>query len=133
MPRKRPAQLRADSAARLHIATATGPIPITRISNLPGLSTHGRVVIARLENTRLRRGQVGEAIDHWERFVRDPAHRLYDPRYEGCGIWECCPPMLEVRAILHVVERSLPQRDARRLQARLDALDDYWRLRAPDR
>ncbi|WP_132189669.1 MULTISPECIES: hypothetical protein [Kribbella] len=28
------------------------------------------------------------------------AHRLYDPGYEGCGFWECCPPWYEVRAIL---------------------------------
>jgi hypothetical protein len=47
----------------------------------PGLSPLGRVVIARLEHTRLWPGQVREAIEHWERFVRDPAHRLYDPRY----------------------------------------------------
>lgn len=127
MPRRRPAQLREDSAARLHITKAS----VTSVSNLPGLSPLGRVVIARLENTRLRPGQVGEAIDHWERFVRDPAHRLYDLGYEGCGIWECCPPMLEVRAILHTVERSLPRRDARRLRARLDGLDDCWRSRAP--
>jgi hypothetical protein len=50
-------------------------------SNLPGLSPHGRLVIARLENTRLQPGQVLETIRHWERLVRDPAHRLYDPRF----------------------------------------------------
>ncbi|MEU4287001.1 hypothetical protein AB0E63_02165 [Kribbella sp. NPDC026596] len=112
--------------------TKTTGLPTTsRISNLPGLSPHGRVVIARLENTRLQPGQVREAIDHWERFVRDPAHRLYDPRYEGCGIWECCPPVLEVRAILHVVEGNLPRRDARRLRARLDVLDECWRHTPP--
>ncbi|WP_460660627.1 hypothetical protein [Kribbella swartbergensis] len=105
----------------------TGRSTITQISNLPGLSPHGRVVIAQLENTRLRPGQVAEAIDCWERFVRDPAHRLYDPRYEGCGIWECCPRMLEVHAILRIVERKLPRRDARRLRARLDQLNDMWR------
>jgi hypothetical protein len=129
MPRRRPAEVRADSAARLRVTRAAGQGTIVEISNLPGLSPFGRVVIARLENTRLRPGQVAEAIDHWERFVRDPAHRLYDPRYEGCGIWGCCPPMLEVHAILRIVERNLPRRDARRLRARLDSLNDMWRWR----
>ena len=109
----------------------TGRTTITRISDLPGLSLHGRLVIARLENTRLQTGQVLEAIRHWERFVRDPAHRLYDPRYTGCGIWECCPPMVEVRAILHIVVHNLPRRDSRRLQAQLDRINECWRWRPP--
>lgn len=109
----------------------TGRTTISHISNLPGLSPLGRMVIARLENTRLQPGQVREAIEHWERFVRNPAHRLFDLEYEGCGIWECCPPMLQVQAILHTVVRSLPRRDARRLQAWLDRLNECWRWRPP--
>jgi hypothetical protein len=84
-----------------------------------------------LPNQHVSRAGSREAIEHWERFVRDPAHRLYDPRYEGRGIWECCSPMLEVQAILHVVERSLPRRDAGRLRARLDQVNECWRWRPP--
>ena len=76
-------------------------------------------------------GQVSDAVRIWERFVRDPACRLYDPRYEGCGFWECCPPMLEVQAVLHIVVHALPRRDSRRLQARLDRIDECWRRRPP--
>lgn len=108
------------------MTTTTGESTLTRVSNLPGLSPLGKTVIARLENTRLRPGQVQEAIQHWERFVRDPAHRLYDPSYEGCGYWECCPPWYEVRAMLTTTERQLPRRDARRLRAQLDRLDELW-------
>jgi hypothetical protein len=109
----------------------TGLTTITRISHLHGLSPHGRRVIARLENTRLRPGQVLEAIRYWEQFVRDPAHRLFDPRYTGCGIWECCPPMVEVQAILHIAVRNLPRRDSHRLQAQLDRINECWRWRPP--
>jgi hypothetical protein len=84
------------------------------------------MVLARLERTRFWPGQIEEALRHWELFVRDPAHRLYDQRYQGCGIWECCPAMYEVRDLLTIVERNLPRRDARRLNARLAALDEFW-------
>jgi hypothetical protein len=39
--------------------------------------------------------------------------------------------MLEVQVILHVVERSLPWRDAGRLRARLDQVNECWRWRPP--
>lgn len=129
MPRRRPAQLRTEALSRLRRSKPSHPSGLDRIerlSNLPGMSPLGRKVIARLENTRLWPGQIEEAIDHWERFVHDPAHRLYDQRYEGCGIWECCPAMYEVRDLLTIVERNLPRRDARRLNARLAALDEFW-------
>jgi hypothetical protein len=108
-----------------------GLTTIARGSDLPGVSPFGRVVIARLENTRLQPGQVREAIEHWERFVRDPAHRLYDSQYTGCGMWGCCPAMDDVQQILHIVVRSLPRRDSRRLQIHLDRLDDCWRQHPP--
>jgi hypothetical protein len=51
---------------------------------------------------------------------------LYDPKYEVCGIWECCPDWYEVRSILTTVERELPRRDARRFRAKLAWLDELW-------
>lgn len=93
----------------------TGHSTITRVSDLPGLSPLGRNVIAYLLNKSRRPDQIREAIQRWERVVRDPAHRLQDSSYKGCGIWECCPPWHEVPAILAITGRRLP----RRLQAEL--------------
>ncbi|MEV0298619.1 hypothetical protein [Nocardia sp. NPDC050710] len=133
MPRRRPAQLRTATLSSLRPRGDTALIRMwpssdgyPDISHVPGLSPHGRVVLAGLERTRLSPGRTASALRHWRHFVRDPYHRLWDPRYEGCGIWECCPDMHEVRRILEIVARALPRRDARRFRAVLDALDADW-------
>jgi hypothetical protein len=86
MPRRRPAQLRADACRRLlRIRSREYPGTI-QISNLPGLSPHGRMALAGLERTRLWPGAAEEAWRIWEGFVRSPYHRIYDYRYDkGCG------------------------------------------------
>jgi hypothetical protein len=62
----------------------TNSVP-QRVSQFPGLSSRGRYVMARLEHTRLMAGQAEEALKFWRGFIRGPYHRLWDPRYEGCG------------------------------------------------
>lgn len=120
MPRRRPAQLRAD--ARRRLTSHTG-----RISNLPGLSPHGRVVLAGIERTRLWPGAAEEAWREWEGFVRSAYHRVYDYRYDvGCGCWGCCTSMEQVQEVLATVEHNLPPRDARRFRQRLEALAELW-------
>lgn len=71
-------------------------------------------------------GATAEALQLWEAFVRDPYHRLYDPRYEGCGCWGCCTDPWEVRSYLEAAAHALPRRDARRLRAILADLDEHW-------
>jgi hypothetical protein len=124
MPRRRPAQIRADRHARLLLGN--GPLWLIRVSQVPGLSPHGRTVIARLEHTRLRRRQTEEALQLWRGFMRNPYHRLWDPRYEGCGCWGCCTDMDEVRAVLEIVAHHLPRRDAQRFRRMLAAIDENW-------
>jgi hypothetical protein len=114
MPRRRPARLRAQ--VRL---PAGG-------ERIPGLSPYGHVVVARLEHARLGPGRTASALRHWRNFVRDPGHRLYDPSYEGCGVWECCPDMIEVRRLLEIVACHLPRRDARRFRALVAEIDADW-------
>src|SRR5215831_16477319 len=118
VPRRRPAGIRADRQARLSISK--GPFG-RRVSQFPGLSSRGRAVIARLEHTRLRPGQTEEVLWLWRMFLRDPYHRLWDPRY-GCGYWECCPDIDEVHAILGIVAHHLPRRDAHRFRRMLAAI-----------
>lgn len=123
MPRRRPGQVRAD----VHFRLRTDPTDVIRVSNLPGLSPHGRAVLAYLEHTRFWPGAAADALRIWERFVRSPYHRIHDYRYdEGCGIWECCPSLIEVQQILTTVEHNLPHRDARRLRRHLARLDNLW-------
>jgi hypothetical protein len=97
-----------------------------RVSQIAGLSPHGRVVLARLERKRFWPGKVEAGLRLWEEHLRSPYRRLYDPRYEGCGIWECCTPIEELRELLAIVEHHLPKRDARRLRPRLARLDELW-------
>ena len=93
---------------------------------MPGLSRSAQVAIARLERDRFWPGATTVALRFWAAFVRSPYHRLYDPRYPGCGIWECCTPPWEARAILEAVCHVLPRRDVRIFRHRLMALDDLW-------
>jgi hypothetical protein len=124
MPRRRPAQIRADGQARLSVSS--GPFGPRRVSQFPGLSARGRAVLARLEHTRLWPGQTEEALRLWRLFLRDPCHRLWDPRYPGCEYWGCCANMNEVRALLEIVADRLPPRDARRFRQMLKAIDEDW-------
>jgi hypothetical protein len=70
--------------------------------------------------------QAEEALQYWRSFLRDPYHRLWDPRYEGCGCWGCCTDMDRVRSILEIVAHHLPRRDARRFRRMLAAIDEDW-------
>jgi hypothetical protein len=65
------------------------------------------------------------AFDAWALFIRDPYHRLLDPRY-GYGILMCCPDPIELRAMLEAIVSALPSKDARRLRAHLAHLDAHW-------
>jgi hypothetical protein len=49
MPRRRPVQIRADRLGRLSVSL--GPFGPLRVSQFPGLSPHGRCVVARLEHS----------------------------------------------------------------------------------
>ncbi|MFG1638705.1 hypothetical protein ACGFMK_00295 [Amycolatopsis sp. NPDC049252] len=82
-------------------------------------------MIARLERTRLHPGAAAEALLAWARFVRDPMHRLWDPRY-GCGVPECCPDPAEIRRVLHAVAHALPPKDAREFRARVAKSTELW-------
>jgi len=50
---------------------------------------------------------------------------LLDPAY-GCGIPACCPDPEQLRTVLTAVVHALPDKDARRLRARLADLDELW-------
>jgi hypothetical protein len=102
---------------------ALGEVGSDRISQLPGLSSRGRSVLARLEVTRLWQGQAEQALRYWREYQRDPYHSRWD-RPDSCGEWACCPDIDEVRAVLRTVVRSLPTRDARRLRAAIAAFGE---------
>ena len=116
--------MRADRMSRLSVIR--GPTGIGGISQFAGLSPYGRVVLARLERTRLWPGQAEEALRFWKLFVSDPYHRLWDPEYEGCRCWGCCTDLDEVRTVLEIVAHNLPKRDARRFRQVLGAVDEGW-------
>ncbi|HEY3905458.1 MAG TPA: hypothetical protein VGM14_16240 [Streptosporangiaceae bacterium] len=97
-----------------------------RTSWIPGLSPRGKTVLALLEHRRLWPGAAAQTLRLYAQHVRHPYHRLYDPRYEGCGYWECCSDPCEVRQVLEIVAAALPRRDARQFRRRLRALDDAW-------
>lgn len=117
MPRRRPAQLRADSTYRRPLDGST--------SVIPGLSARGLKVIAYLERTRLWNQAVSDALGTWSWFVRHPWHRLWDES-AGCGVMECCPNPPELRWVLDVVVAVLPPNDARKLRKQIEALDEQW-------
>jgi hypothetical protein len=119
MPRKSRADVQADMRAR----RALGEVGSDRISQLPGLSSRGRSVLARLEVTRLWQGQAEQALRYWREYQRDPYHSRWD-RPDSCGEWACCPDIDEVRAVLRTVVRSLPTREARRLRAAIAAFGE---------
>jgi hypothetical protein len=81
--------------------------------------------VARLEYERDWRGTAAEALRAWSFLVRDPYHRLHDPKYPGCGYWACCPDPA-ARDALEVIVHALLRRDARRFRKLLAALDDLW-------
>jgi hypothetical protein len=124
MPRRRPVQIRGGRQARLFVGQ--GPFRRQRVSQFPGLSPHGRCVVARLEHTRFVPGRAEQALRLWRGFMRDPDHRLRDPRYGGSGVWECDPDMAQAREVLEIVAHHLPRRDARRFRRMVDAVDDEW-------
>lgn len=113
MARRSAARVRADSVR-------PGDEPVPRF-----LSARGRACLARLEHTRLWPGAAAEALDALARFVRDPVHRIWDPR-SGCGVPQCCPDLIEVRRVLELVAHNLPSADARLFRARVAALDELW-------
>jgi hypothetical protein len=94
--------------------------------DLTWLSRPGRAAITDLEHRKLSPGVVAFSLQWWTTFVQQPYHRLYDPRYQGCGIFECCPDPVEVRYILDTACHVLPRRDARALRQRLADLDAQW-------
>jgi hypothetical protein len=77
------------------------------------------------ERRRWWPGAAREALDAWQRFLRDPYHRLFDPG-SGCGLLQCCPDPVELRAMLEAIAHALPAKDARLLRARLAELDALW-------
>lgn len=117
MPRRPPARLRAESIYRRPLDGTT--------SVLPALSPRGLRAIAYLERTRLWDEAVFDAFMTWSWFVRHPQRRFWDLT-AGCGIMRCCPDPSQVRWILDVAVAALPARDARRLRARVAALDSLW-------
>lgn len=70
--------------------------------------------------------QAEEAFRLWRQLLRNPYHRLWDPRYEGCDHWQCCPDLNQVQEILEIVAHHLPQRDARRYRRLLESINDDW-------
>lgn len=116
MARRSPAQVRRDAPLR----PLDQPVP-----TIPGLSSRGAAAIARFEHDRLWPGAARELLDAWALFIRDPYHRLFDPRY-GCGEPMCCPDPAELRATLDAIVHALPRKDARLLRTRLAALDANW-------
>ncbi len=71
-------------------------------------------------------GTTGQALRLWGAVLDDPHRRLHDPRYEGCGFWECCADPWEVRSYLEAAAHVLPRRDARRFRTLLAHLDERW-------
>jgi hypothetical protein len=94
--------------------------------DLPWLSRPGQVAIVDLERRKFSPCAVAFSLRWWSYFVQNPYHRLYDPRYGGCGIFECCPDPAEVRYILDVACHVLPKRDAKAFRRRLADLDAQW-------
>lgn len=95
------------------------------VAMLPGLSPEGTAAIVHLERTRLWPGAAHEALEAWTRFLGDPYHRCFDPRY-GCGELLCCPDPVELRGLLETIAHALPPKDARTFRRRLAILDDQW-------
>ncbi|GAA3928174.1 hypothetical protein GCM10023085_06670 [Actinomadura viridis] len=115
------------------------------VSWFPGMSVRGRLVLARLEHTRLHAGEASEAWEIWAHAVRQPEHRLYaapsasylpgvhayDAGYDltlpdySVGPWDCNNPY-RAREVLEIVACALPRRDAQRFRRRLGALDELW-------
>ena len=116
MARRSPAQLRRDKPYR----RLERPVPA-----IPGLSPRGLAAVVHHERRRLWPGAAREALDAWQRFLRDPYHRLFDPA-DGCGLLQCCPDPVELRAMLEAIVHALPSKDARLLRARLAELDALW-------
>jgi hypothetical protein len=116
MARRSPARVRADTPR---------PRLDKPVMMPPGLSVRGTAAVVQLERTRLWPGACHEALNAWARFLRDPHHRLFDPRY-GCGEPLCCPDPGELRGILETVAHALPAKDARDFRQRLAILDARW-------
>jgi hypothetical protein len=116
MARRSPAEVRR-----------AGPYPRLDqpVPTIPGLSPQGVAAIVRFERRRYWPGAAREAFDAWTLFLRDPYHRLFDPK-SGCGILMCCPDPVELRAMLEGILCALPSKDARRLRAHLAHLDAHW-------
>lgn len=96
-------------------------------SSVPsGLSRPGQLAIANLEETRFWPGAIAYCLTWWSGFVRTPYHRLHDRRYDGCGIFECCPDPGDVRGMLVVAAHVLPKNDARVFRRCLADLDELW-------
>jgi hypothetical protein len=127
MARRRPAQLRAEQRRPQHpLGHRSGRIDRVRYPTIPGLSPAGNRAIEQLEHRRFWWGAVAHALRWWTGFVRNPYHRLYDRRYEGCGIEECCPDPGALMEILQIAAHHLPPKDARRLRQKLAEIDDLW-------
>ena len=120
MPRRRPGQLRR---AQLSALPSAGR---ALVACFPGVSPHGVTLLIRFELRRRGPGTTGQALQLWAAVLNDPHHRLYDPRYEGRGFWECCTDPWEVRSYLEAAAHVLPRCDARRFRAMLAQMDERW-------
>lgn len=122
MPRRRPAELRA----RLPIAQRPG----SRIRQVPRVSGPSLRAIAELERTRLRPGQIAEALDGWARFVRGPVRALDDYAPELCPCPGCQwdDPVVQ-REALRMALHALPAKAARELRALIRPLDELYLAR----
>ncbi|MCK2241149.1 MULTISPECIES: hypothetical protein [unclassified Crossiella] len=122
MARRSPSQVRTDPPRRAHRAVrpeyATPPA-------LARLSPRGRVSLARLERTKLWPVTANEVLLSWQRFLRDPIHRLWDTS-TSCGVLMCCPDPDELRRMLSLIAAQLPTKDARMFRQHLARLDELW-------
>jgi hypothetical protein len=79
--------------------------------------------IAELERTRLRPGEIAEALDGWSRFVRDPAGARDEVESGDCD------PIVQREALCTAL-RALPTSAAGELRALLQPLDERYLARA---
>jgi hypothetical protein len=114
--RRPPARLRADTPP---------PGPRERIVAPDWLSPAGAAALAAFDRDRWWPVGLRPALAHWEGFLRNPYHRLWEPAF-GCGEPGCCPDPAEWRAYLVALATVLPPRDARHLRRVLAELDERW-------
>lgn len=124
MPRRRPAQVRADVPIRR-------TRPARQIPGVPKSVMHG---VRRWERQRLWPDAVAEAFEKYRRFVHQPGRILY-------GLpGGCCPCCVDYyglpedpRAVLHEALTQMAGRKARKLRRMVAELDARFLMRSlPD-